>query len=313
MLSLQEVARFLREHDHYEILTHASPDGDTLGSGYALCRVLRRIGKRARVVNTNLPRDFVFLTEGLEEQSFAAETIVSVDIADEKLLGDNRKAYSGKIDLCIDHHAVNRVEAPLKYVEAGAAANCEILFLLFREMGVLLTPEIATCLYTGISTDTGCFKYSNTTARTLRIAADLLDCGVDAAPINKAMFDTKSRRKLALEQEVYRTMRFSEDGRCAIAAVTLEAQRRLGVGDDELEGIAALPRQIEGVVVGITLREQEPEVFKVSVRSDERLFDASVFCAGFGGGGHAAAAGCRVKGTLQEVAERLQAAAAEVL
>lgn len=311
-MTLNNAAEFLLAHDNYKILTHAYPDGDTLGSGYALCLALQQLGKKARVITTNLPKDFVFLTEGVSEQSFEAQTIVSVDVADEKLLGENREKYQGKIDLCIDHHRINRVEAPLKFVDPDSAANCEILYRLFGLMNVKITEQIANCLYTGVSTDTGCFKYGNTTSNTLRIAADLLDCRIDAAKINKVMFDTKTKLKIRLEQEIYGSIDYYSNDRCAIVAATLDMQKKLGIGDDELEGIASIPRQIEGVLIGITMREKEGGVFKVSVRTD-RSINAAEFCAEFGGGGHAEAAGCTVKGTLEEAKAQLKRAVDGVL
>lgn len=310
--SLEQIAAFLRERDCFEILTHTYPDGDTLGSGFALALALRSLGKRARVIVTNLPKDFTFLADYVQPQEFEAQTVVSVDIADEKLLGCNREAYEGRIDLCIDHHQINRVAAPLKFVDAHAAANCEILYRLFCLMDIEVTPEIADCLYTGVSTDTGCFKYSNTTPDTLRIAADLIERGAQAPAINKVMFDTKTKKKILLEQEIYRDIEYYADDRCAMIAATLELQRRVGVGSDELEGLASIPRNIEGVVIGITLREQAENDFKISVRSDKSV-NAAQFCARFGGGGHAEAAGCTVCGTLDEVKAKLRAAVDEVL
>ncbi len=310
---LRQTADFLLSHDNFDILTHAYPDGDTLGSGFALCLALRQKGKNARVITTNIPNDFTFLQENITEQSFETETVVSVDVADEKLLGSNREKYEGRIDLCIDHHMTNKIDAPLRCVDGAAAANCEILFELFKLMDIEITRDIANNLYTGISTDTGCFRYTNTTSATLRAAADILDIGCDSAYINKVMFETKTRKKLALEREVYDTMEFCFDDRCAIIAVTLDIQKRIGVGDGELEGLASIPRQIEGVQIGITMREKEPGVFKVSVRADENVVNAAQFCAGFGGGGHAAAAGCSVKGSLQEAKQQLKDAVKEVL
>ena len=303
-MSLEKVADFLKQNDNYEILTHAYPDGDTLGSGYALCLALQQLGKNARVITTNLPKDFEFLLNGVKQQSFDARTFVSVDIASEQLLGCNRERYSGRIDLCVDHHAINRIEAPLKHVEADAAANCEILYRLFRLMNIDITKQIADCLYTGVSTDTGCFRYTNTTADTLRIAADLLELGADNVFINKVMFETKTKKKIALEREIYDTIEYCCADRCAIISVTREMKNKLGVGDDELEGLASIPRQIEGVMVGITMRERDEGGFKVSVRSDSHV-NAAEFCARFGGGGHAAAAGCTVKGSLEEAKARL--------
>ena len=289
---LRETAAFLREHDCFDILTHDYPDGDTLGSGFALCLALQQMGKKAR--------------------DFETQTVVTVDVAEVRLLGKNRAAYEGRIDLCIDHHMTNVVDAPLRLVDGHAAANCAILYKLFREMGITWTRAIANCLYTGISTDTGCFRYTNTTAETLRIGADIIDIGCDTAYINKVMFETKTKKKLALEREVYDTIEYCFDDRCAIIAVTCDMQRSIGVSDGELEGLASIPRQIEGVEIGITLREKAPGEFKVSVRTNGQV-SASALCATLGGGGHSAAAGCTVKGTLDEAKAQLKAAAAKFL
>lgn len=313
MLTVKETADFLRRHDNYEILTHDYPDGDTLGSAYALSLALSALGKKSKVITVCLPKSFLFLTEGVKEQSFETETIVSVDVADEKLLGEYSEKYAGKIDLCIDHHSINRVAAKYSITDSSAAANCEIIYEILKELGVEMTRPIANALYTGISTDTGCFKYSNTTPQTLRIAADIMEIGCDAVYINKLMFDTKSKAKLRLEKEIYENIRYCADGRCAIIYTTLDMQEKLGVGTDELEGLASIPRQIEGVSIGITMREKESGVFKVSVRTNSEVINAAEFCAKFGGGGHREASGCTVEGSLEEARQKLIKAVEETL
>ncbi len=311
-MKINDVADFLKSHNNFEILTHDYPDGDTLGSGYALCLALQQMGKNARVITAKNPKNFEFLRDGVLEQDFEAQTIVSTDIADEKLLGVNREAYEDRIDLCIDHHMANKVEAPLKYVDASAAANCEIIYRLLRELGTEITKQIANCLYTGISTDSGCFRYTNTTAETLRISADLIDLGCDKDTINKVMFETKSKSKIRLERAVYETMLYCAEGKCAIIYTTLEMQTALNIADDELEGLASIPRQIEGVLIGITMKEKADGVFKISVRTNGDV-NASDFCSQFGGGGHRAAAGCAIKGSINEVREKLVSAAEGLL
>lgn len=311
-MTITEIADFLVSHNNFEILTHAYPDGDTLGSGYALCLALQQLGKNARVITTNLPHNFEFLTDGIKEQTFDAETIVSTDVADEKLLGSNKEKYSGKIDLCIDHHITNKVETDLKFVDETAAANSEIIYRLLLAMEVKITKQIANCLYTGISTDTGCFRYTNTTSNTLRTAADLMDIGCDTAYINKVMFETKTKAKIRLERAVYDTMLYCAGGKCAIIYTTLDMQKGLSIGDSELEGLASIPRQIEGVLIGITMREKEGGVFKISVRTNGNV-NAADFCSNFGGGGHSAAAGCSIEGNLDEVRTMLVAAAEAIL
>ena len=312
MMNLFEVAEFLKAHDNFEILTHAYPDGDTLGSGFALCLALQQMGKNARVITTNVPSKFLYLLNGVKHQSFEAETIVSTDVASDSLLGSNMETYKGRVDLCIDHHGSNNFTAKYKYVDSHAAANCEIIYKLLTELDVDFTEEIANCLYTGISTDTGCFRYTNTTAETMRVAASLMDFGCDTAYINKAMFETKSKEKIQLEHAVYNTIKYCADGKCAIIYTTLEMMKSLDVGDDEMEGLASIPRQIEGVLIGITMREKEDGFFKISVRTNGNI-NASDFCSQFGGGGHPAAAGCTIEGDLKTVRNKLIKAAEKFL
>lgn len=306
-MKLFEVANFLKEHDNFEILTHAYPDGDTLGSGFALCLALQQMGKNARVITTNVPSKFLYLLNGVKHQSFEAETIVSTDVASDSLLGSNMGTYIGRVDLCIDHHGSNNFTAKEKYVDSNAAANCEIIYKILVELGVNFTEEMADCLYTGISTDTGCFRYTNTTSDTMRITASLMDLGCNSAYINKVMFETKSKEKIQLEHAVYDTIEYCADGKCAIIYTTLDMLKQLDVGDDEMEGLASIPRQIEGVLIGITMREKDGGFFKVSVRTNDNI-NASDFCSIFGGGGHPAAGGCTIEGALEEVKAKLKKA-----
>ncbi len=312
MMNLFEVANFLKEHDNFEILTHAYPDGDTLGSGFALCLALQQMGKNVRVITTNVPSKFLYLLNGVKHQSFEVETIVSTDVASDSLLGSNMETYVGKVDLCIDHHGSNNFTAKNKYVDSSAAANCEIIYKLLVELGVDFTEEIADCLYTGISTDTGCFRYTNTTSDTMRIVASLMDLGCNSAYINKVMFETKSKEKIQLEHAVYDTIEYCADGKCAIIYTTLDMLKKLDVGDDEMEGLASIPRQIEGVLIGITMREKDGGFFKISVRTNDNI-NASDFCSIFGGGGHPAAGGCTIEGSLEEVKAKLKKAVVEFI
>lgn len=311
-MNLYDISVFLREHNNYEILTHNYPDGDTLGSGYALCIALQQLGKNARVITAKLPPKFEYLTEGVEEQDFTADYIISTDVAADSLLAPNMEKYLGKIDICIDHHGSNSVTAKEKFVDKYAAANCEIIYKLLMRMGVNFTKQIVDCLYTGISTDTGCFRYTNTTADTFRIAASLVELGCNSAYINKVMFETKSKEKIMLEREVYDTITYCANEKCAIVWVTLDMLKSLNIGEDEIEGLASIPRQIEGVLIGITMKEKEGRFFKISVRTNGDI-DAAKFCSKFGGGGHKAAAGCSINGSLEDVRSQLIKAAEETL
>lgn len=308
-MTLKETAQILLKHNNIEILTHNYPDGDCIGSAFALAHALKQIGKNARVITTEMLKKYSFIYENYTSPEFEAEYIVSVDVADEKLLGENRKKYEGKIELCIDHHMTNRVNSPYKYVDENAAAAGEIIFELIPLLGADYSKEIADCLYTAISTDTGCFCYTNTTSRTMRIAAELIDLEADTAYINKVMFETKSKARVELERRILENMIFCADDKCAIIYTTKEMTEELG--DDETEGIASIPRQIEGVLMGITVREKEHD-YKISVRTNDGV-DACRFCNQFGGGGHVAASGCTLKGDLKSVIETLKSAAEKEL
>ena len=313
MITLSEAATLLTEKDNIHILTHRYPDGDTLGCAFALCYALRTLGKNANVIlDSKLPSKFTYLAENYCDQDFVCDFVVSVDVAAPQLLGSLQEYYADKINLCIDHHASNSMVADNLCVDATCAAACEIIHVLIKAMDVEITKDIANAIYTGVSTDTGCFCYTNTTAQSHHIAAELIDLGCDIEKINRINFETKTRAKLKMERMVYDTMEFYCGGKCAIIYTTIAMQKALGAGDDEMEGLASIPRQVEGVKIGITMREKEDGTFKVSVRTNDGV-DASKFCARFGGGGHIAASGCSIKGDLQSAKYMLIKAAEEVL
>ena len=300
-LDLKGLCEYLKTHDDYIILTHISPDGDTLGSAYALALGLLSVGKRAFVVcNDEIPHKYDYFVKAAGLKSFDYKTIIAVDVADAKLLGTLYEKYSDKIELNIDHHISNTRYAHNLYLDTKASATAECIYDVLAEMQIEITPLMATALYTGISTDTGCFKYSNVTPKTHCIAAELYKYGIDAAEINRIMFDTKSRNRIELEKMVLETAEFLFDGRCLVLTVTTEMQEKSGCEQSDLEGVAVISRSVEGVLVGASIKQSEPDVYKVSLRTYPP-FDASRICATLGGGGHVAAAGCTLEGTLSDV------------
>lgn len=311
-ITLDEAAALLTEHDDFKILTHTYPDGDTLGCGFALCFMLRKLGKRANVaVDGNLPSKFGYLAKNYTEQDFDHKYVVSVDVAAPTLLGESVMQGVDHIDLCIDHHSGNSLQADNVYVDGEAAAAAEIIWQLTGLLGTPLDEDIAGGIYTGVSTDTGCFCYTNTTSRTHHIAASVMPY-CDWREINNINFVIKTRAKLKIERMLLDTMEFYAGGQCAIVYTTLAMCEVLGAGDDEMEGLASIPRQIEGVKMGITMREKAGGVFKISVRTNDGI-DAAEFCKKFGGGGHPAASGCSIDGDLGTVKKMLIDAAEEYL
>lgn len=313
-ITYSEAADFLRENNNYYILTHANPDGDTVGSGFGLCYVLRKMGKNANVFCSDpLPKRYGFMYEGYIPQKFSPDKIIAVDVADPKLLGSALQQYAEYVDLCIDHHVSNVNYAKMTLVEPDAAAACQVIYKLI-ESQKLAEPDklIATCLYTGISTDSGCFKFSCTTPETHMAAARLLEYGFDAAWINRRMFDCKSRSRIKVEQHIMNTMEFYLDDKCAIAVVTLEDMERTGLPAEEFEGLSPITTMLESVEVGVLIREKEKGRFKVSLRSTGDT-DVSAICGKFGGGGHAKAAGCTITENIEDVKLSLLSAIAPAL
>lgn len=301
LLSLKQTARYLKKHDNYIILTHASPDGDTLGSAYALYYGLNEIGKTACVICPEvIPSKYDYFARKTDHVHREDATVIAVDVADRKLLGALNQEFGDIIDLNIDHHISNTKFAKNLYLDANASATAEIIFELLTAMKVNINDITAKALYTGIATDTGCFKYSSVTAKTHIIAAMLYEYNINAAEINRLMFNTKSKKLLELEKQVLETAEFHFDDRCMLLTVTGEMQKSTGCSGTDLEGIAVISRSCEGVKAGVTIKQYGEDEYKVSLRTYPPL-NASEICKKLGGGGHNAAAGACVKGTLEEV------------
>ena len=295
----------LKNADKILILTHRNPDGDTLGSGFALLRALRQLGKRVKLLNADaINEKYAHLYEGLSEESFEEEFIVSVDVAERKLLGDLMEKYADKVDLSIDHHGTGKLFAKNTYCESESASACEIVYEIVKALGAKIDKGIADCIYTGCSTDTGCFKYSNVTPRTHRIAAELIEYGADHSKINEKMFDTKSMNSIMLERMCYESLEVFGGGKVAVITVTKEMLRKSGTDKSALDAIKPITRQIEGVEIGLTVKEEDGGASGVSIRTSEN-YDASAICAHFGGGGHIRAGGCEIKDTPENAKEKV--------
>lgn len=310
----QQAADLLLAADNILLLAHHYPDGDTVGSNYALCLALRSLGKQVRVLcGDPIPERFDYLTEGVAMPDFAPDFICAVDVADARLLGDAVQAeYGHRVDLCIDHHSANEAYAAYTCVDDGCAAAAMLVMRIIPLLGVEITPAIAACLYTGIATDTGCFKFSNTTAETHRMAAECIAVGIPHDYINRMHFDVKSRARIELERLALEQMEYCYGDRVALMAITKEMIARTGATENDLDGLTPIPRQIEGVWVGVTLRQKEDGNYKISVRTGHHA-DATAICAQLDGGGHLHAAGCTFEGNLAEAKAAILTAIEQVI
>ncbi|MBZ4671335.1 MAG: bifunctional oligoribonuclease and phosphatase NrnA [Clostridiales bacterium] len=308
LIDFQKAAEILKNSQNVYVISHQSPDGDTLGSGFALVYFLRNLGKKANLIcSDEIPPKFKFLSEGYADEDFEPECFIAVDIADKALFGEKTAPFAENIELCIDHHISNSLYAKNTLLNPKAAATCQVLFELFEFMGAEIGKKIATCLYTGLATDTGCFKFENTTPEAHFAAGKLISFGVEHFKINRRMFDEKSMARIKAEQLLLSGMEYFLGGKITMIAVTRDVMEKSGLDENEFEGVTSLTMQLEGVEVGITAKERSDGVYKISMRSSGRA-NVSEICALFGGGGHIRAAGCTVEGSLDEVKAKLVSA-----
>lgn len=306
-MTVREFSRLLLNGDDFLLLTHQRPDGDTLGSAVALCHALRQKGKRAWLYpNEDVTPRYDFICRGFwASSSFSPGCIVSVDVAAPQQLTPSASVFANRIDLCIDHHPTSESFAEYSLVEPGAAATGELVWQLICEMGVSPTLEIYTALYLAVSTDTGCFRYSNTTPLSHEIAARCIAAGCDFHSINREFFEKKSMARLALERHLLSNLIFAAEDRVASVYIPRSLIDSLRATDDDLDNLSTLTMQVGSILCGIVLVETKDRAgYKASVRTQAPL-DAGAICQAFGGGGHARAAGCTLTGTGGERARQM--------
>lgn len=297
---MKDVIAFLRQNDNFLLLTHRRPDGDTLGSSAALCAGLRTLGKTAYLWrNPEITERHLTYTEAfLAPDSYCHDTVIAVDIASRSMLS---KDWSGTVQWRIDHHPGSDGFADKYYTDPSAAACGEVVLEILRALGVPLTKEIAKPLYIAISTDTGCFRFANTTAQTHRAAADLLETGIPANKLDTIFF-AKTRARMAAEAAIIGGMEYAANGLVALAMLTLAKKREICVAESDLDGLSNLPLTIEGIGVGFMMRE-DIDGWRISCRTAEP-YAANAICGVLGGGGHARAAGAEISERLSPDAAR---------
>ncbi|MCE5235946.1 MAG: bifunctional oligoribonuclease/PAP phosphatase NrnA [Clostridiaceae bacterium] len=316
---IEQAADFIRENDGFTLIAHISPDGDTLGSALALYGVLKELKKDAQVVCGNrVPPNYVFLPYADEllspEAARKLPFAISIDCADALRMGVSAPLFdAAQSTLNLDHHVTNTAYAKMNVVDGSAAATGELIYKLAMRLLPCLTEPISVCLYTALLTDTGSFAYSNTTPETMRIAADILESGIDTYEINRLVYRTVPYHKVKLLGLALNNMELLCGGRLGLTAVTLEEMRSVGATEEDTEGVIDYVRDVDSVEVAVLLREVDTDVFKASLRS-KRYVDVSKISRAKNGGGHAFAAGYTAHGAFGEVyaeAVRMASAALE--
>ena len=306
-LTRNETAAFLAAHDNYVILTHTRPDGDTVGSTAALCRGLRKLGKTAYVLeNKGISPKYQWLHRGLSVPAVKADScIVSVDVAAPGMLQDEARDLVGRIELRIDHHGSATSFTDFELVDPNSAACAEVVYDVLTLLGCPLDVPIAEAIYVGTSTDTGCFRYANTTAHTFATAAACAQAGARVYELNMDLFETNTLSRLKMQGWIVDNMKMLRDGKMCICAIPREVEKAMRVTGDDMDNISSFPRTVAGVCLAATLRESDTGTVKLSVRAIPG-YDATRVTVPFGGGGHKGAAGGTINMPLAEATKAVE-------
>ena len=311
LCAVEAVKELLLSQNNILLVSHRNPDGDTLGSNAALCSALRRAGKTAYLFPNPQVTDkfFPFISEFFAPDGFVPDFTVAVDVPAPDMLSNG---FTGKPDLCIDHHPTNPCYGETaNLIQPEKAACGEIILSLIEAMHGTATPREADLLYIAVSTDTGCFQYANTGSDTFLSAARIVSYGASNADLNVIFFRKVSKARLKLEGMIYSGMYFYRNGEVVVSTVTLDMMEKCGATEDDCDDLAALPGRIDGEKIGITIREISSNKCKISVRTTKDI-SASEICSRFGGGGHAMASGCSIDAGPDEARELLLKAVDEV-
>jgi len=325
-LTFGNLCRMLDVPQRTLVICHTRPDGDAIGSAFALKAILSKLGSETYCIcSDEVPSRLKFLTASIQSsalssaipEDFIPERIITVDTASVSQMGKLADLFSDSVDIMIDHHKSGTPYADY-YIDPNAAATGEIIYkladALLSAKGLTIPSDVCKCLYAAISSDTGCFKYSNVTPSTHMTAASLVKSGIDAAEINRLLFDSKSPARLHAERVGLENLKLCFDGRVAIVALDCGDIERNKVNHEEFDAFIDVARCVEGVEVAMSVRRPSPdESFRVSMRSAGSV-DVSAICSIFGGGGHVKATGCSidapsikdaVEKVLREVVKRI--------
>lgn len=314
MLISEKLKNVIKDANSIVVISHIGPDGDTLGSSFALYNMLKQIGPEKKIdtiVTGKMPEIYKFMPGSTEAKTTKDEGLyqnydlaISVDCAALDRLGDALTLFkNAKATLCIDHHISNPAFADFNIIDHHASATGEIIFDILKELKLTLTKEIATDIYAAILTDTGGFKFDNTTPKTFLTASELLASGIDIKAIYKRCYDSKPINMIKLQAAALHNSKFISNNRIAYTCVDKKMMKEYNATDDYLDGISETLRQVDTVEVAMVLKQTIKGDTKISFRSNS--VDVSKIAEFFGGGGHKLAAGCTVQKNIEETVREL--------
>ncbi|CAM4259174.1 DHH family phosphoesterase [Paenibacillus typhae] len=306
--SLQQTREFLLEHDDYLVVSHVQPDGDAVSSTLAVGWLLSCLGKKYTMLNEGpIPKRMEYLWHAGEIVNLADgelprqySNIICVDCADFQRVGLTQRYFASDARIVnIDHHPTNNGYGLVTLIKPDAAATAEILFDLLKTFQVEWDLDIATAIYTGLLTDTGGFRYTNTSPKVMAAVSELLAMGVNGPELAENLLEEMTLAQVKVLNRALNTLQLSPEGDIAWLYVTPQDMIDCGAANEDLEGIVNYPRNIRGVEVGILFKVIDEHAVKASLRSAGKV-DVAALAQVFGGGGHTRAAGARIDGTLDE-------------
>ncbi len=316
--TLTDILDKIKESEKIAIFTHESPDGDAIGSSLSVYLALKQIGKDPVVYIPEFPRVYEFLpafehVKSEIEENVVFDLAIALDCSDLARVKGKEYFENAKSTIVVDHHGTNNMFGDLNYVNSTSPACAQVLVSIFEYIEIDITKEIGTCLLTGILTDTGGFRYQGVTAETFEFAADLLRKGVDVADLSVKVLQTRTKANFELSRRIIDRLELLEDGKIAFSYMTLKDEEEVLAEPGDHEGLVDIGRSIEGVEISIFIRQKEDEdAYKISMRSTNYV-NVSDICYLFGGGGHPRAAGCLIKGNVEQVKNKIVAEAKKAL
>lgn len=316
--TIEEIAKQLLKAKSVILFPHIQMDGDALGSSAALCKALRDSGREAVIlIEDDVPEYLRFLDRGYctkdADKIKAPDVCMCVDCGEVARFPKRKeKFFEGKTTICLDHHTTSTPFADYNFIDGGTAATAELVYKVLLAMELGIDKEIGEAIFTGISTDTGNFQYSNATKESHLITAALYDAGIDHAQIAVKLYQNTRLEKLRITNKILDTLELFGNGKAALAYVSRDMLAQVGASMPETEGVVETLRNIMGVEIGVFVKEWEPNRIKVSMRA-KTTGNVAEIAAAFGGGGHVKAAGCTLNTNLEDACARLKAAVEEKL
>lgn len=316
----QQAAQFIDTYEAFLIVSHVQPDGDAIGSTVAVAHLLKQRGKRFTMTNDSpIPAKYFFMDMAThilpwdEAKQTKFDAVITVDCADRSRLGAVETVLQQGFPLLnIDHHSTNDHFGTVNLVLEDQSATAEVLYHFIEHLQLTWNRPFAEAVYTGVLTDTGGFRYSNTSPSSMALAAHLLRYGVNPGDIAEHVFESISRAKVEMLKAALNSLTISDDGKIAWVTITAEQMKQAGAKEEDLGGIVNIARNVEGVEVGILFKQLDEQSVKASLRSRDRV-DVAMVAKELGGGGHARAAGCTMQGPLDDVKQTLLTATRKAL